>query len=251
MTDTLPILAGSVHRLAALAGGLDDDQIVLQAYPTEWTVADVLSHLGSGAVILRRRLEDTLAGRPTPDDAATTVWAEWDAKAPRAQADDALVADRALLVRLEEVTAEERDGFVFTMGPMSLDFDACVALRLNEHALHVWDIEVVLDPEATVAPDSVARVVDNLQMFAGFTGRPTDGPRVVTVGTTDPARTFRITLGPERVSIDDADPGDEAELVMPAEALVRLVYGRLDPDHTPPISGSGDLAELRQAFPGA
>lgn len=250
MTDTLSPLAASVDRLAALVAGLDDAQLELQAYPTEWTIADVLSHLGSGAVILRRRLEDTLAGAATPDDAATAVWDEWNAMSPRAQADGALVADRDLLDRLEAVTAEERDRFRFTMGPITVDFDGCVALRLNEHALHLWDIEVALDPEATVAPDTVARVVDNLQMFAGFTGRPTDGPRVVTVGTTGPSRAVRITLGPDRVAVAAGDPADATDLVLPAEALVRLVYGRLDPDHSHTVASSGELDELRQAFPG-
>ena len=34
-----------------------------RAYPSEWTIADVLSHVGSGAVIMQRRLDDSLAGR--------------------------------------------------------------------------------------------------------------------------------------------------------------------------------------------
>lgn len=40
---------------------------------------------------------------------------------------------------------------------------------------------------------------------------------------------------------------------MPAEAVLRLVYGRLDPDHTPPVdslSGTIDLGILRATFPG-
>ena len=39
---------------------------------------------------------------------------------------------------------------------------------------------------------------------------------------------------------------------LPAEAFVRLVYGRLDPDHTPSsVSADGvDLDLLRSAFPG-
>jgi hypothetical protein len=38
---------------------------------------------------------------------------------------------------------------------------------------------------------------------------------------------------------------------MPAEAFIRLLYGRLDPAHTPPVESTGvDLDELRQLFPG-
>ena len=39
--------------------------------------------------------EDVRAGRETPDDFAPSVWDEWNAKTPRAQADDALAADEA------------------------------------------------------------------------------------------------------------------------------------------------------------
>jgi hypothetical protein len=42
----------------------------------------------------------------------------------------------------------------------------------------------------------------------------------------------------------------EPDLEIPAEGLIRLVYGRLDPDHTPPIGGSADLDALRRVFPG-
>jgi hypothetical protein len=44
---------------------------------------------------------------------------------------------------------------------------------------------------------------------------------------------------------------DDPDLVLPAEALIRLVYGRLDPEHTPPVGGTADLDELRRVFPGA
>jgi hypothetical protein len=42
----------------------------------------------------------------------------------------------------------------------------------------------------------------------------------------------------------------EPDLVLPAEAFIRLVYGRLDADHTPAVAGSADLDALRAAFPG-
>jgi hypothetical protein len=38
---------------------------------------------------------------------------------------------------------------------------------------------------------------------------------------------------------------------LPAEAFLRLVYGRLDPDHTPPVSPQDvELGTLRAMFPG-
>src|SRR3954468_19389144 len=90
-------LRSSVERLHDLAEARSEEDLTSGAYPAEWTVAQVLSHLGSGAVIMQRRLEDALAGQDTPDDFAPGVWSSWNAKRPVAQRDDALVADAALL----------------------------------------------------------------------------------------------------------------------------------------------------------
>jgi uncharacterized protein (TIGR03083 family) len=251
MSDRLTALHDSVDRLSELVTGLDPDTLTGSAYPTEWSVADALSHLGSGAVILLRRLDDGLAGVETPDDASRAVWDQWDAKSPEDQAADALVADRALLDRLEGLNDDERERFAFVMGPMTFDIDGFVGLRLNEHALHVWDVEGVLDPAAPIAPGSVAPVVDNLALFAGFTSKPTGTERVVSVVTTEPRRGFVVTLAADKVTLEPTDPSDTPDLVIPAEAFIRLVYGRLDPDHTPQVEGDdGVLDELRRVFPG-
>jgi hypothetical protein len=63
-------------------------------------------------------------------------------------------------------------------------------------------------------------------------------------------------LPPERnggVCIGAWSAGESlADLSLPTEAFVRLVYGRLDPEHTPAgATAEGiSLDELRQAFPG-
>jgi hypothetical protein len=54
MTDQLEVLRTSVARLGATVERLGPGQLAAPAYPAEWTIADVLSHLGSGAVILQR-----------------------------------------------------------------------------------------------------------------------------------------------------------------------------------------------------
>jgi uncharacterized protein (TIGR03083 family) len=244
-------LRSSVARLRALVGGLDDTQLVAPAYPSEWTIADVLSHIGSGAVIMQRRLDDTLLGQPTPENFAPGVWETWNAKSARSKAEDALVADRVLLERIESVTGPERSRLRFAMGPINLDFDDFVGMRLNEHAFHTWDIEVVLDPTAVVPAVATTHVVDNLELIARFTARSTGRDRTVAVRTTAPRRDFVIGFTADNVTFATGEEQQEPDLVLPAEAFARLIYGRLDPEHTPPVTGDIDTVdELRRAFPG-
>jgi uncharacterized protein (TIGR03083 family) len=251
MAETrLDVLRTSVERLRTIAGGLTVDQLNRQAYPSEWTIADVLSHLGSGAVIHRRRLDDILAGQDTPEDFSPAVWAEWDNKTPQAKRTDGLVADAALLDALNAVAPDERDRFAFSMGPIDVDFDGFVGLRLNEHAVHTWDIDVAIDPAATIPGNIADRVVDNLTLIARFTAKPTGETHNVTVATSDGAHGLTVDLAPDAVSATPGSPAGPADLEVDAEALVRLVYGRLDADHTPAGAGGRDLDILRQVFPG-
>jgi uncharacterized protein (TIGR03083 family) len=252
MPDALSALRSSADRLAALVRPLDDAMIAAKAYPSEWTIADVLSHLGSGAVIMQRGVDDALAGTTKPDDFNQGVWDEWNAKSPRAEVDDALAADTALMARLGAVSPDDRALFKSTLGPFELDWNTFVGLRLNEHLLHEWDVAVVLDPTATLAPDGTAVVVDNLGLIGRFAAKRSGDPRTITIATTDPERSFAVTIEVDSVDFATAAVDGQPDASMPAESFVRLVYGRLDPDHTPStVTGEpATMGQLRAIFPG-
>ena len=238
-------------RLRTLVESLSADQLRASAYPTEWTVADVLSHLGSAAVINRRRLDYARADRDEDDSFAPTVWETWNAKTPEDQAADLLTNSGELLAALAGLSDDERAGLKIRMGPLPFDVEAFEQLLLNEATLHTWDVAVAIDPAATLDPGATALVVDALGMIAGWGGRPAEGGGVIEVQTTAPERRFTLTLGPERVNLDPSSSAGEPDLTLPAEAFVRLIYGRLDPDHTPAgIEGAGQLDSLRGVFRG-
>ncbi len=251
MASILGALGSSVEHLRSVVEPLSDAQLDEPAYPAEWTIADVLSHIGSGAIITQRRLDDIVEGKATRDDFAPGVWDTWNAKSARAKADDALVADRDLLERIESLSDEARSSFRFSMGPLELRFDGFVGMRLNEHALHTWDVEVTIDPTATVPTKAAAHIVDNLELIARFTARPTGNTQAIAVRTDQPRRDFSIELSPEVVTLGAEDQSRQPDLELPAEAFVRLIYGRLDPAHIPStVSDDGVLEELREVFPG-
>jgi hypothetical protein len=138
------------------------------------------------------------------------------------------------------------------MGPLELDWESFVRLRLNEQLLHEWDVAVALEPSATLPDDGTEIVVDNLELIGRWTAKASGEPRTITVATTNPDRAFQIGIAPDGVTFGPAESGAGADLVLPSEAFVRLVYGRLDTDH-PATSVSGDsalLEQLRAVFPG-
>jgi len=169
----LDALTASVERLHTLVEALTPTDLRRGAYPTEWTIADVLSHLGSGAVIARMRLDAALAGGEGDTDTVRSVWDVWNAKAPEDQALDAQHADRSLLEGLRSLTPAQRRGFRSTLGPLEVDFAGFVGLRVGEHVLHTWDIAVTFDHDAELPVEATPHLLDNLALIAAS---PPDPP---------------------------------------------------------------------------
>ena len=243
-------LRNSHDRLQDLAGPLDLGQLEQRSYDTEWTIAQVLSHLGSQAEIFGLFLNAGLTGQDPPGrEEFIPIWEVWNAKDPQAQAADALAADEATLQRFESLDAAARAELRLRAFGMELDLAGVSRMRLGEHALHTWDVAVALDPSATVAPDAVALLIDTIGPLAARTGKPDGQQRRWRVVTSDPERQFVLETG-DAVSLTEGGDDAPTELRLPAEALVRLIYGRLDAAHTPVAADSAELAELRVLFPG-
>jgi uncharacterized protein (TIGR03083 family) len=256
--DWIATLRGSHDRLAGLVGPATPDEVRAQSYCRDWTVAQVLSHLGSGAEIALMMLPAALGeGAAVSRDAFGPVWEVWNAKSPDEQATDGLAADEKYVDALAELTDAQLAAIKLDFFGVQFDAVGLVRLRLGEHALHTWDIAVARDPGATVPAEVVARLIDSVPGFlVSRVAKPLPEPFAVRITTTDPDRDYLLTSG-ESVTVTEwpgeaAAGGEVAQVRMPAEALVRLVYGRLDPAHTPAsVSGdAGTLDKLRAIFPG-
>jgi uncharacterized protein (TIGR03083 family) len=250
MTDRVHALRSSVEHLRSIVDRIASADHTSSAYPTEWSIADTLSHLGSSAVIMRRNLEDAI-GRSTPDAQFNqSVWDDWNSKAPAGQVADALLADEALLESLESITKAQRNDFRFLMGPLNLDFNVFVGLRLNEHALHTWDVEVTLDPRARLSSEAAGEIIDTLHIIVRFAGKANGETKELRIRTVDPSRDFTLVFTGDSVSLDDAEHDETVDCELPAEAFVRLIYGRLDVRNAPAGINELHLVNLLKAFPG-
>ncbi len=261
---TIAAVRSGFDELATLVSGFGDDDLARPSGAADWDVSQVLSHLGSGAEIAQNTLQVSLEGKPNPGmDFNRPVWARYDGATPRERADWFLRANEALTQSYESLSEETRQSLRVDLGflPAPVDVATAAGFRLNELALHSWDARVAFDPAATVAPQASAILAGRVGGLAGFLGKPAPlggKTAVIAVTTTDPALDFQLHLAePIAISpvVDGHSTAEQADgtLTLPAEAWVRLVYGRLKPPYIPAgitASGAADLDLLRQVFPG-
>ena len=195
----LDAVTGSHQRLVTVVAGLTPEEVVGPSYDDEWSVAQVLSHLGSGGDIFSLFLRAGLGQAAAPGiDEFKPVWEEWDAKTPDRQAADALVSDRAFLDQLDALDEHQRESWELSMFGTDRTLNDLLQLRLSEHALHSWDVAVTRDDQATLAPDAVALLVDTLPDLVARLGRTSEEPIRTDIVTHQPDRRFRLLADPER-----------------------------------------------------
>jgi uncharacterized protein (TIGR03083 family) len=256
-SDVLAALRSSHDRLVAALAPLSDEEVASGSYCTDWTIAQVASHLGSGSEIFWLYVDAGLRQVPAPGiEQIQPIWDRWNAKTPRDQVRDVVPADAAFIDGLDALSDLQREGWQLTLFGAERSLADLARMRLSEHAVHTWDIAVALDPEATVADDAVALLIDTLPALIEFVGKPdTTEPVSVRMATTgSPEREYTLHLSDAGARLQPANGAADATPVLrlPAEALLRLVYGRLDSDHTPASVDAGGLPldSLRRAFPG-
>jgi uncharacterized protein (TIGR03083 family) len=247
------VLRNSHERLDGLVRPLTPDHLRAQSYDTDWTIAQVLSHLGSGAEIATVSLAAALGGRGQLDqDAFPAIWDAWNNRAPEMQAADSLTWDAEHVRRLEALSDDELASIGLDFFGRQLDAAGLVRLRLSEHAIHVWDVAASVDPGATVAEDAILPVMEQVTQLFQFVAKPAGDSFRVRLRTTEPDGDYLLDVG-ESVTLSPWADGSavDGEITLPAEALLRLFYGRLDPGHTPEYTAEGiELDRLRAVFPG-
>jgi uncharacterized protein (TIGR03083 family) len=248
-------LRRSRDLLVAAVSPLSGEQLASPSYDDGWSIAQVLSHLGSGAEIFSLFIDAGQHALPVPGaEVMQPIWDRWNAKSSLDQARDALAADAALLDQLSGMSTPDVDRWRLSLFGDEKSLAELLRLRLGEHALHSWDVLVALDSTATVAADAVDLLIDTLPGLAGRVAKPALPSRRINVTTHGPDRSFLLEIDADKAALAPTDPSpatNDDVLRLPAEAFIRLVYGRLDPEHTPPTERDDvDLDGLRRAFPG-
>jgi uncharacterized protein (TIGR03083 family) len=251
---TIVALRTNHDDLATVVANMSEDQLTGRSGAADWTVAQVLSHLGSGAEIMRGQLTFATAGEARKTE-NTAIWARWDAASPREQAAGFLEHDEQLVRELEGLGADERLTLKVDLGflPEPAPLSTMAGMRLNEVAQHAWDVRVALDPRAELEPASAVALGEHftggLSFLLGYTAKPESAPSTLRLAAGDVA----LVIDDERVSLTPSVEDATATFDGSMEAFLRLLAGRLRPTFTPPgttVSGNISLDDLRRVFPG-
>jgi uncharacterized protein (TIGR03083 family) len=259
MTDlvdaSIEALRTNHDQLVALVGSASPDDLDRTSGATEWSVADVLSHLGSSSELWLIRLRAGIDGVEVGEIDNHAVWDRWNAMAPEKQASAFVEHHGTFVETLESLDAEQRNSVQVDLGfmPAPAPLSQVVGMRLVETANHAWDARAGLDPHAGIEETSAALVLDSfagdLSFILGFSTKPDQLGEPALIAAD--GYVLRID---DAVSVT-AGPAESPTATYhgPLEGMVRLMSGRLRPERTPEgveVTGNVSLDDLRRVFPG-
>ena len=242
-------------RLEALVSQLSPEQLAGPSGAAEWTVAQVLSHLGSGAEIMLGPVRAAIGVAPPEGPENQEIWARWDASSPQEQATSFVEHDARLVEILEALTAEQRSSLAVDLGflPEPVALEVALGMRLDEVAAHAWDVQVSQDPAADIDPEAAVLLAELFSGPLGFLLGWVAKADALTQPTRVSADGYTVVVE-DAVRVEQGTTEQStAAFTGTTGALVRLLTGRLKPEHTPDgvqVTGNVTLDDLRRVFPG-
>lgn len=247
--DVVALLRRSSAQLIEMAETIDP---TAPAYPSEWSIAQVYSHLGSGAELGLNTIQAAL-GEAEPVE-RQEVWARWNAYPPARMVSEFVDFDRRMLDYLQGLDPVRRDhvSVPFFLGPV--DVSTLMLFRLSEHALHNWDVRVTLDTSAEVDAEAAPLVLQNVTArVIGHLAKHDPTPHQTGVSIIGDLPLFLALGDPAQLRPPAESDDASGRLTISPPTLLRLLSGRLDPQHTPPsvqAEGRPTIEQLRMIFPG-
>src|SRR5690349_20977123 len=236
--------AAETSRLAGIASGLDPARKVSTC--PEWTVRDLVTHVGRGHRSATTVVEERLAGPPplstadAPDDPA--AWTGW------------------LTAGAQRLTAAIRDaGPDEPVWTWQSDRTAGFWLRriLHDELVHRFDVEFTAGGPggvaADLAADGVSDMLETVATLSRYTSRPTGfialagGGQALQFAATDYSAVWTAERTPDGVTWRAGAGAADVTVRAPGRELLLLLNRRLDPGHDG-IVVTGDRALLEHWY---
>ncbi|MEW1685492.1 maleylpyruvate isomerase family mycothiol-dependent enzyme [Streptomyces sp. NPDC093594] len=253
----LNALRVSSERLHRVVDSLSEAELARPSFSRDWSIAQVLSHLGSAAEICTMLVQRGVAEdmRAPVREEILPIWERWDALPPSEQRAAWKDADMRHLALVDSLGSDRQGAIEIPYFAGPLGTAAYAGYRLSEQSVHAWDIVVALDPASVIPADEVGLLWERIDLVASrFRDGDTLGrlgPAQVALQLTDRDRPQLLDLGAE-LHIYPTEPAEPvAVLTGTTEAVLRLVYGRYRPGADAlETEGRVGIEDLRALFPG-
>ena len=234
-----------VSNIRNCAGSLSPEQLALPSACSEWQVQDVVSHLVGGAERQIDSMRRGKAGDSGPPEGFTAMGSS-AMSATNAQRDirrredlgaellttyDGLYAQ--LYEELDRFGPDDWDTLCWHLRMGAMPASDYVELRIQELAIHDWDIRKALEPEPSLHPDCIESLLGMAPKWLGMCFRLSeklDAPVVYEFDLAPPNETSIIVSvygdGFLFHSEDDA-PEDRWTVCAEASAFLLFIYGRI------------------------
>lgn len=245
MQETIALLRSESDALAEFLAGLDPEGWARQSACDAWTVADAAAHIAQGSQGSSLSLTRARNGESAPPEGQRLLDAGDRASAPTAERAIAFSAGKEA-AELIQAYREGADRLVQTVSELQpedwekpsfhrrgiIPVHENVTRRIQEIAIHGWDIRSAFDPAAEISEAGAQEIATVAHRWLGVCFVPLEG------GANARFR-FEIS-GPNAFSEDVVLQGDSFRIEPASDAApdvtfrantsayVLLVYGRLD-----------------------
>ncbi|HEX2173159.1 MAG TPA: maleylpyruvate isomerase family mycothiol-dependent enzyme [Dehalococcoidia bacterium] len=258
--ETVTAIATEAAALESFLAGRPESDLDRPSACSEWTTGEVLAHLTWAATYFGGLIERGLKGDTTPPNLPPPGPARRQAIADAAKRGRAELGPRlrqefhdrneALLARLRSIEPADWDTpTAHRAGPIR----HLAQTRLNELALHGWDIRSTLEPPGHLTEATLPALIAHLDRWYELLFRPDPAQTVPYrirfdfAGDRVPARD--LVIGTDSVHFEPADGAPDLTLTSHPEVAPLLAYGRVDVDaaittYGATLSGRKELAPL-------
>lgn len=247
--EGVQLIAAETGRLKEYVSGTGAEEWSLDSPCEGWTVGDVIGHLGWAAEFFADAISQGRLGITSPPHGLPEIGSIASTELPAFIADKAREYKQDAGEDLPYAFASSVDRLQALFSNMEADewakecwsfrllqpASAYVTTRISEVVIHSWDIRFPSDPNASLAPESVAVVLERLPVWLDGIGLADFKSshrlaryRFQTTGAADFQRD--VVVGSESNQVEYAQGEPTATLTCDADVLALLVWGRLNPD---------------------
>lgn len=184
VTDRVAVARSLTSSLRDFVSGLSADQLARASACSEWQVIDVVSHLVGGAERQLASVQRGRAGQSGPPEGFVPLGND-ELSATNAQRDierrqqleggilDAFDSGYAeLYEELDQFGPDDWSTPCWHLRRGAMPAADYVDLRIQELAIHDWDIRSAFDPDASINPQSLPALLDMSPAWLGMCFRP-------------------------------------------------------------------------------